>query len=115
MKSSGAANLNEPMTRFARATHGSTAQVEEMRKRHIYADGVLPAKTKILMALLWSINARCEPCIGYYARRASEMGASEAEIGETLAVATTMGACVAETWAMKAFGVGGKTSSGGAC
>lgn len=41
-----------------------------MRKRHLYADGALAAKTKVLMALLWSINARCEPCIAYYARHA---------------------------------------------
>lgn len=91
------------MTQFARATHGTTSQVEEMRKRHIYADGALPSKIKLLMALLWSVQARCEPCIGHYAQRAAESGASEAEIGETLAVAVTMGACVAETWALKAF------------
>jgi AhpD family alkylhydroperoxidase len=89
--------------RFGRASNGSTVQVDEMRRRHIYDDGVLSAKTKILMALLWSVNSRCEPCITYYARRAKELGASEAELGETLAVATTMGACVAETWAVKAF------------
>ena len=74
-----------------------------MRKKHLYADGELPAKTKVLMGLLWSVSARCEPCVKYYAQKARELGASEAELGETLAVATTMGACVAETWAIKAF------------
>lgn len=104
------------LVRFARVTHGATAQVEEMRKRHLYADGALPAKAKVLMALLWSINARCEPCIAYYAGRAAEVGATEAEIGETLAVATTMGACVAETWARKAFDAAtGGSSEGCSC
>lgn len=91
------------LPRFGRVTNGSTRQVDEMRRQHLYTDGALPAKTKILMALLWSVNSRCEPCIKYYALKAKEVGASEAELGETLAVATTMGACVAETWAVKAF------------
>lgn len=91
---------------FGRVTNGSTRQVEAMRQQHLYADGALSAKTKVLMALLWSVNSRCEPCIRYYAQRANELGASEAELGEALAVATTMGACVAETWAVKAFAAG---------
>ena len=91
------------LPRFGRASNGSTAQVHEMRRRHLYGDGALSAKTKVLMALLWSVNSRCEPCIRYYAQSANELGASEAELGEALAVATTMGACVAETWAVKAF------------
>ena len=92
-----------PRPRFARAANGVTRQVEELRRRHIYADGALTGKMKVLMALLWSVSVRCEPCVAYYARRASELGASESELGEALAVATTMGACVAETWAVKAF------------
>ena len=88
---------------FGRAANGATLQVEAMRQAHLYADGALSAKTKVLMALLWSVNSRCEPCITYYAAKARELEVSEAELGETLAVATTMGACMAETWAAKAF------------
>lgn len=88
---------------FARATNGSTRQVEEMRRTHLYVDGALTAKLKVLMALLWSVNSRCEPCITYYAAKAGELSVTESELGETLAVAATMGACVAETWALKAF------------
>ena len=94
------------LPRFGRVTNGSTRQVDAMRRQHLFTDGALAAKTKILMALLWSVNSRCEPCIKYYALRAKESGASEAELGEALAVATTMGACVAETWAVKAFAAG---------
>lgn len=90
------------LPRFSRVSNGSTRQVEEMRRAHLYADGALPAKTKVLMALLWSVSSRCEPCIEYYADKAKQI-ATEAELGEVLALATTMGACVAETWAVKAF------------
>jgi len=93
----------EALPRFGRATNGSTRHVDELRRKYLFADGVLPAKVKLLMALLWSVSARCEPCVKYYAQRVKETGATEAEIGEALAVATTMGACVAETWAVKAF------------
>jgi AhpD family alkylhydroperoxidase len=103
------------LPRFARVTNGSTRQVDEMRRQHLYADGALSAKTKILMALLWSVSSRCEPCIKYYAVRAKEAGVSDAELGETLAVATTMGACVAETWAVKAFDAAAGEANGADC
>ena len=92
--------------RFSRATNGSTRDVEGMRRKHLYAQGALTVKTKILMALLWSVSSRCEPCVKYYGAKAQEFGVSEDELGETLALATTMGACVAETWAVKAFAAG---------
>lgn len=105
------------LPRFARVTNGSTRQVDEMRRQHLYTDGALLAKVKILMALLWSVNSRCEPCIKYYALKAKEAGATETELGETLAVGTTMGACVAETWAVKAFAAatGSPRDEGCAC
>jgi AhpD family alkylhydroperoxidase len=74
-----------------------------MRQGNIYADGALSGKTKTLMAVLWSVAVRCEPCVRYYAHKASDLGVTEAELGEVCALATTMGACVAETWALKAF------------
>lgn len=100
---------------FGRVTNGSALQVHEMRQAHLYADGALTAKTKVLMALLWSVNSRCEPCIAYYAAKASELGVTEFELGETLAVATTMGACVAETWALKAFAAATARAASGVC
>ena len=102
------------LPRFGRVTNGSPRQVDAMRQQHLFADGALAVKTKVLMALLWSVNSRCEPCVKYYALRAKEIGVTEAELGEALAVATTMGACVAETWAVKAFAaVTGETASPG--
>jgi hypothetical protein len=36
-------------------------------------------------------------------QQARGLGATEAELGEFLAVASTMGGCVGEMWALKAF------------
>ncbi|MCL4284696.1 MAG: carboxymuconolactone decarboxylase family protein [Fimbriimonadaceae bacterium] len=91
------------LTDFAKATHGTTGAIQGMRQKAIYSDGALPSKFKVLSALLWSISARCEPCVKYYALKSREMGANEEEIGEICAVASTMGGCVGETWALKAF------------
>lgn len=103
------------LPRFARATNGSTRAVAAMREAHLYTGGALGVKTKVLMALLWSVNSRCEPCITYYAKMAQEAGATEGELGETLAVATTMGACVAQTWAVKAFAASGDSNAECSC
>lgn len=44
-----------------------------------------------------------EPCIVFYVQQAVTLGATEAELGEALVVASTMGACVGEMWALKAY------------
>lgn len=91
------------MTEFAKATHGTTRHIRQMRESAIFADGTISACHKALAAALWSISARCEPCIAYYVQQATTRGASEAEVGEMLAVASTMGGCVGEMWALKAW------------
>ena len=63
----------------------------------------VPQKYKILTAMTWAISVRCEPCFKYYTHRALQVGATEAELGEFLAIASTMGGCVGEMWALKAF------------
>lgn len=93
----------ELMRDFAKVAKGTTAHIQKMRQDVIYSDGIVPAKFKILGALLWSICARCEPCIRWYVQQAVKRGVSEQELGEYLAVASTMGGCVGEMWALKAF------------
>ena len=84
--------------------HVAASHIDQMRQAAIYADdGALPARIKALAALLWSVSSRCEPCIAHYARKAVELGATREEMAEMLAVASTMGGCVGETWALKAF------------
>lgn len=96
---------------FNKVTKGSADHIDKMRKQAIFTDGAVSAKHKALGAMLWSISARCEPCIKYYVIQASKHGATEAELGEFLAVASTMGGCVGEMWALKAYssfkGMGG--------
>ncbi len=88
---------------FAKATLGSPKDIQAMREKNIYKDGALPSKIKVIFSLLWSISEKCEPCIKYYAQKAKEFGVTEPELGEALAVASTMGGCVGEMWALKAF------------
>jgi len=53
--------------------------------------GAVPAKTKELMALALGVAAHCEGCIGFHAKALVALGASRAEVEETLAVAVYMG------------------------
>lgn len=91
------------MAEFGKLTSHTTRHVNQMRQDAIFRDGILPARVKALAAVLWSISARCEPCIKFYVQRAAKLGAAESELGEMLAVASTMGGCVGEMWALKAF------------
>lgn len=102
----------ELMKDFAKITNGMPALIDQMRKRSIFSDGEVPQKFKILTAMVWAISARCEPCFKYYIQRAVEKGTTEKEIGEFLAIASTMGGCVGEMWAIKAFKAYKEAASG---
>jgi len=91
------------LAEFGKATKGTTKQLGAMRQAAIFSDGAVPARLKALTAVLWSISARCEPCIAFYMEEAVKRGAGEDEIGEILAVASVMGGCVGEMWALKAY------------
>lgn len=88
---------------FSKITNGTSDHIHKMRQSSIFTDGAVSAKTKILGAMLWSISARCEPCIRYYVAQAVKHEVTEAELGEFLAIASTMGGCVGEMWALKAY------------
>lgn len=88
---------------FSALTKGTTKHFAAMRQEVIFADGAVPARTKALAAMLWAISVRCEPCFEYYVQQAVRLGVNEAEVGEILAVASVMGGCVGEIWALKAF------------
>lgn len=91
------------MAEFGKLTGNTTRHINLMRQEAIFKDGVLPARVKALSAMLWAISARCEPCFKFYVQQAVKLGATEQEMGEMLAVASTMGGCVGEMWALKAF------------
>ncbi|MBL8474182.1 MAG: carboxymuconolactone decarboxylase family protein [Rhodocyclaceae bacterium] len=54
-------------------------------------DGVLDKKTKEFIALGLSVAGHCDACIGFHVEALVRLGASRAEIEETLAVAVYMG------------------------
>lgn len=93
------------MKEFAKITNGVPTLVQKMRQETIFKEGVIPIKYKVLASTLWAINAKCEPCIRFYVQQAVKAGASEEELGEFLALGATMGGCVGEMWALKAYKV----------
>ena len=55
------------------------------------AAGTLDKKTKELIALALSVAARCDPCIAFHTQALVKLGATRAELDETLGVTTYMG------------------------
>ncbi len=54
-------------------------------------EGALSEKTKEFIALGIAIATRCDSCIGFHVRSLVRLGATRAELCETLAMATYMG------------------------
>src|SRR5947209_3692627 len=74
-------------------------------RQESYRDGTVPAKYKLLAALVVSIAIRCEPCIRAYVKLAREKSITQAELIEFLEVAMTMQGCPGEEWALKAYAI----------
>jgi len=64
----------------------------------VLSDGALPLKTKELMTCALSIASHCEPCLKYHLSAAIKVGATEAEIAETLAVCVLLLGGPANVW-----------------
>jgi len=54
-------------------------------------DGALDKKTKELIALAIGVSTRCDGCIGFHTETLVKLGATRAEIEETLGMAIYMG------------------------
>ncbi|MDR2165856.1 MAG: carboxymuconolactone decarboxylase family protein [Zoogloeaceae bacterium] len=67
------------------------------------ADGALSEKTKELIALAIGVAARCEGCVAFHAQALARLGASRAEVEETLGVAILMGGGPSVMWATEAL------------
>ncbi|MDR2032474.1 MAG: carboxymuconolactone decarboxylase family protein [Azoarcus sp.] len=76
------------------------------------ADGVLDGKTKELIALALGVAARCEGCVAFHARALTKLGATRAEVAETLGVAIQMGGGPSLTWASEALAAFDEFSAG---
>lgn len=79
-----------------------TGALVRMREE-TYRDAAVPAKYKLLAAMVVSIAIRCEPCIRAYVKKAYDGGVSRQELIEFLEVNMTMQGCPGEEWALKAF------------
>lgn len=54
------------------------------------ADGVIPARTKELMAVAVALTTQCPYCIEIHTKRAKAAGCTEAELAETVMVAAAL-------------------------
>src|SRR3977135_1312856 len=66
-------------------------------------DGVLPAKTKELIAIAVGHATKCPYCIDHHVKGAKKAGATEAEISEAILVAVALSAGAAFTHAGMAY------------
>lgn len=67
-----------------------TAGFSQMAKGAL-KDGALDKKTKELIALAIGVAARCDGCIGFHVEALVKLGATRAEVEETLGMAIYMG------------------------
>lgn len=66
------------------------------------APGVMSALDKELIALAIGVSSRCDACIGFHIKSLIKLGASRAQLMETLAVCTYMGGGPALMYAAEA-------------
>lgn len=96
--------MSHPHTSFPELAHAASKQLTVLREgqpgamkgfRDLSSNaleaGSVSARIKELMALALGIAAHCDDCIAFHARALVAMGATRAEIEETVAVAVYMG------------------------
>lgn len=66
--------------------------------------GALDKKTKELIALAIGVATRCDGCIGFHTEALAKLGASRAEVAETLGMAIYMGGGPSLMYAADAIG-----------
>jgi AhpD family alkylhydroperoxidase len=59
--------------------------------REAMKEGALDKKTKELIAMALGVAARCDGCLAFHAEALVKLGATRAELAETLGVAVQMG------------------------
>jgi AhpD family alkylhydroperoxidase len=60
----------------------------------VYRDGALDAKTKELLGLVASLVLRCDDCISYHTIRAKEVGTTDEEFDEVMAIGLVVGGSI---------------------
>lgn len=95
-------DLKQPTRALRRADGDVWKGFAEMHRAAV-AEGVVPARTKELIALAIAVIKECDGCIAYHASAAARLGASEDEVAEVLGVTLLMGGGPASVWAPRAF------------
>ncbi|MFQ6008541.1 MAG: carboxymuconolactone decarboxylase family protein [Candidatus Zixiibacteriota bacterium] len=60
----------------------------------VYREGALDVKTKELLGLVASLVLRCDDCISYHAIRAKEVGTTDEEFDEVMAIGLVVGGSI---------------------
>ena len=92
------------MKNYPEITRGISANLKQLRKgigptmqgfsamaQAATSPGVLDRKTKELIALALGVASHCDGCIGFHAEALAKLGATSAEVEETLGMAIYMG------------------------
>jgi len=83
-------DLNQAISSFRAAQPDTMSGFSVMAKAALQP-GVLSAIDKELMALAIGVAKQCDGCIGFHVKALVRLGASRAQLEETLAVAVYMG------------------------
>lgn len=84
------AGINQGLAAL-RGEAGETLQAFTALSKAATADNALDKKTKELIALAIGIATKCDGCIGFHTRALAKLGATDAEIADTLAMTVYMG------------------------
>jgi AhpD family alkylhydroperoxidase len=79
----------------------------------VYREGALSARTKELMGLVASLALRCDDCITYHLTRCRELGVTDAEVEEALAVGLVVAGSITVPHLRRAFDVWERLKAGG--
>ncbi len=60
----------------------------------VYREGALDAKTKELLGLVASLVLRCDDCISYHVLRAKEVGTTDGEFDDVMAIGLVVGGSI---------------------
>lgn len=69
----------------------------------VYQDGALPGRVKELLGLVSSLVLRCDDCILYHLKRCHEVGVSDKELEEALAIGVIVGGSITIPHLRRAF------------
>ncbi|HDD59604.1 MAG TPA: carboxymuconolactone decarboxylase family protein [Euryarchaeota archaeon] len=69
----------------------------------VYREGALDRKTKELLGLVASLTLRCDDCVRYHLSQCRELGITDEELEEAMAVALVVGGSIVIPHLRRAF------------